>query len=238
MKMIKYTIMKFEKLITWKKNYTTSHMYIYIYIDMLFITLGDGSIGPSPRLANRSIDRARGGCPNPTCAYAGRSPHTPAWARLTPPTWAETNPALANATLHGSTISWFAQSFLIKRQLIFGFDQLFCYNIAKMLSHSCYSAQPSLLQCSVILVNSVIPCCYSIQPFFTELQCSSIYSAKVLNHFSLSYSAQPFQWTQSFLMLYYSVIFHWATLLSHFPLLRCLTICKWLQWTQSFCYNA
>jgi hypothetical protein len=142
------------------------------------------------------------------------TPHEPTWPH-------------APTTPHDSAISWFAQSFLIKRHLFFSFSQSF-------LLHHCYNAHPFLLQCSIILVNSVIPCCYSVQPFFTGLQCSSTHSAKVLSHFPLSYSARHFYWTQSFLMLHCSVIFYWATELNRFPLLQCSTIYKWLQWTQLF----
>jgi hypothetical protein len=70
-----------------------------------------------------------------------------------------------------------------------------------VLRHSCYNAHLFLLQCSIILVNSVIPRCYSIQPFFTELQSPTMLSHfSELSHFScytaqplpLSYNAQPF----------------------------------------------
>jgi hypothetical protein len=42
---------------------------------------------------------------------------------------------------HDSTILWFAQSFLIKHELFSGFGQSFCYIVATVLNHSCYSAQ-------------------------------------------------------------------------------------------------
>jgi hypothetical protein len=99
-----------------------------------------------------------------------------------------------------------------------------------VLLHSCYSAQPFLLQGSVILVNSVIPHCYSIQPFSIELQYLAIHSATLLTHFSLSNNAQPFYWTELFLMLHCSAIFHWATVFNHMQMATANSVI--------FCYNA
>jgi hypothetical protein len=52
---------------------------------------------------------------------------------------------------------------------------------------SCYNAQ--LLLVATVLNHSLLLHCSTI---FTELQCSIIPTATVLNHFSLSYSAKPF----------------------------------------------
>jgi hypothetical protein len=61
-----------------------------------------------------------------------------------------------------------------------------------ILLHHCYSAQSILLQCSAILVNSVIPHCYSIQTFSTKLKCSAIHSATMLSHFPPIYNVESF----------------------------------------------
>jgi hypothetical protein len=66
-------------------------------------------------------------------------------------------------------------------------SSLKCLIVATVLSHSCYSAQPFLLQWSVILENSVISRCYSVKSFL--IKCSAIFHwATVLSHFLLQYS--------------------------------------------------
>jgi hypothetical protein len=110
---------------------------IYIYTHTLFITLGDGHIGPSPGLANSLIDRAN----QPTCAPArdrgharppapsclrlsGSAPHAPAQDGAYVPVRAEcllmpgadrprTSQPTPRATTHASQpFSVFAQSFV------------------------------------------------------------------------------------------------------------------------------
>jgi hypothetical protein len=67
-----------------------------------------------------------------------------------------------------SVILAFRSAILIKRQPFFSFSQSFCYIVAIVLNHSCYSTQSFLLQCSAILENSFIPRCHSALPFFIE----------------------------------------------------------------------
>jgi hypothetical protein len=79
-------------------------------------------------------------------------------------------------------------------------------------------------------VNSNISRCYSVQPFFTGLQCSAILvnsvisRATVLIHFLLSYSAQPFSTAivLSHLQMATINLFIFAILLSHFMILSAI----------------
>jgi hypothetical protein len=96
------------------------------YTHMLFITLCDGSIGPSPRPANRSEPRVH---PRKLTAPACPKPTDPAWAdattrELTDPAWLSHFTVRSVIFDEGTTIFWFqlvillyhcynAQSFLI-----------------------------------------------------------------------------------------------------------------------------
>jgi hypothetical protein len=107
----------------------------------------------------------------PLRAQSRLTPHEPKRPRAPRPT------RLSHFSFLLSHFSYRAQSF---------YD--FVNHSYSDFNHSCYSAQPFLLQWSAILENSVIPHCYSAQPFliqcstsFTKQQCSANF-AIVLSH--------------------------------------------------------
>jgi hypothetical protein len=143
-------------------------MCVYIY--MLFITLGDGPMVPSSGPASQPIGLFN------LCAtelsHMLLTLCTPRWPRAPGPSRAPIEP------MQPCTLNHFrgSLSHFDKLSAIFQFWSV-------ILLHYYYSAQSFLLQWSAILLNLVIPRCYSAQlfslrysaqPFFTELQCSAI----------------------------------------------------------------